>query len=190
MLFLLGEAAPPSAGSSSGGITTISSGSLPAATTQSFTGIAATYAYLALYVSGASSNTATRHPMVVFGTGAGPTYDTTTASYSTKSVGGASPGAWGPALEASAIASNASDTAPGPTDQAANITWTFSLYIYGYQGGPNARYTTYLKDSSGVDLVFVDGFFVGSVAAITAIQIKWNGSGNFDAGTFALYGIS
>lgn len=166
-----------------GGITTIASGSLPAATTQSFTSIAATYSYLMLHVAGASCATSTRHPMVVFDTDNGASYDTTAASYSVLAGGGET---WLDAAEASAIAGSVTL----PTDQANTVTWTFTLIIRNYQGGGFANYTAYVKDSSGTDKVFVNGFFVGSTAAINAIQIKWNGTGNFDAGTYALYGVS
>ncbi len=171
-MFLLGEGAPPTAG---GGITTISSGSLPAATTQSFTSIPATYAYLILSVVGASSDTATRHPMVVVSTTNGVSYDTTAASYT--------------ALSNGAAYTEASIFNTGAADQVAAATWTFEAHFYGYQGGSYCIIATSLFDSIGGSTAPAAGRYGASTSAIDALQIKWNGTGNFDAGTYALYGV-
>src|SRR5262245_61121383 len=64
-----------------GGVTTIASGSLPAAATLSITSIPETYAYLMLKLAGVSSNTATRMPLVRVSTNNGSTYDSNAAFY-------------------------------------------------------------------------------------------------------------
>lgn len=173
-----GSGANPSWG---GGIATIASGSLPAATTQSFTGIPAIYSYLVLRVTGGSSNTATRHMMVVVDTDNGASYDTTASSYQCFTFGGTGVA---DAVEASMLSSDVG----APADVTAATTASFTVNIFNYQGGPNAFYTCAYKDSAGGS-TRVTGHFVGSTSAINAIQIKWSGSGNFDAGTYALYGV-
>lgn len=154
-----------------GGKIVLSSGSFPAATSISLNNIPAFYSYLSLQVSGVSSATATRHPRVQVSTDNGVSYDTTAANY----IGAAA------FTEASLF--NA-----GFTDQAAAATWTFTCNIYGYQGGPNAMFSAIGKDSTGV-FASQQGLYIGSTSAINAVSVLWNGSGNFDAGTYALYGI-
>lgn len=160
--------------SSSGGIATIASGSFPAAATLSITNIAATYAYLIIKVTGASSNTATRHPRIQVSTNNGSSYDTTAGNYE---LNGSASG-------------DASLVGNGWSDDVAAATFSALIYIFGYQGGPNMHWTYRAVDGSGTITCASSNHYIGSTSAINAIQFLWNGSGNFDAGTYALYGVS
>lgn len=166
--------------SGAGTVTTIASGSLPAAATQSFTSIPATYSSLHLKLTGVSSNTAARHPRVQLSTNNGVSYDTTAGSY----AGGLlNPGAG--TTETWAEASLLGNVA----DEAAANIWNIDVTIWGYQGGPHAQWMALYSSSGGASKVSV-GTYMGSTNAINALQILWNGSGNFDAGTYSLQGVT
>lgn len=168
-----GSAANPAWG---GGIATIASGSFPAATTLSITSIPAFYKYLIFQINGVSSDTATRHFRLQPSVNNGGAYDTTAANYVGQS-NSVAPAAFAEASFCSGIA-----------DQAAAVTWTGTVYIFGYQGGPNAYFTSQTR-SSVPSTNDNSGLYIGSTSAINALQVLWNGTGNFDAGTYALYGV-
>jgi len=163
---------------SGGGITTIASGSLPAATTQPLTDIPATYAYLILKLTGASSNTGTRQPLVRASTDNGSSYDSTAANYA-----GTIYNSIGLALGNTTLASLGESA-----DGAASVTWDATINLFGYQSGPEMTYLSRFRTSVGIEY-HIRGTY-RSTSAVNALQILWNGSGNFDAGTYALYGVS
>jgi hypothetical protein len=78
----------------------------------------------------------------------------------------------------------------GTPSLAAVNTFTFDIYIWGYQGGPRAKFATMLTENNDSISYTQEGYFNGSTSAINALQILWNGTGNFDAGTYTLYGVS
>ena len=159
---------------SGGGVTTIASGSFPAAATLDITGIVETYSYLVLQITGASSNTATRQPLVRVSVDNGSTFDATAGNY-VKSSGS----------NAGTLASLFDGTA-----EAAAATFTSTTCIYGYQGGPSAMWLSVNDDSVAAGIPAWIGVYLGSALNIDALRVLWNGTGNFDAGTYALYGVS
>lgn len=172
-----------------GGITTIASGSLPAASSQNITNIPATYAYLILRIAGASSNTASRQPWVRVSTDNGSSFDTTFTNYiwirDTINLSGAT--------FSTAVNDSATGTATmlDTASQTAASTFSGDIYIYGYQGGPWMEWRGFLTSSASSTTYYrVGGVYIGSTSAINALRLLWNGSGNFDAGTYALYGVS
>jgi hypothetical protein len=164
---------------SSGGPVTISSGSLPAATTQSVTDIPATYSMIAATLVGASSDTATRLPLIRVSVDNGATYDSTAGNYAgQQSAGGA--------IADTTLASLAGDLLAA----AAATTWDITVILKNYQGGGGRMVYEALSRSSVGNAYFTQGIYIGSVENIDAIQFLWNGTGNFDAGTFTVQGYS
>src|SRR5262245_6895820 len=152
----------------SGGITTIASGSLPAAATQDVTNIPATYSYIFAQIVGASSNTATRALRIQVSVNDGSSFDATAGNYPSQTV-------------ASLIE---------PAVVSVTNIFHAGVCLFGYQRGPRMHYTGYdFEDSSGVWNPR-NGVYIGSTSAINALRFLWSGSGNFDAGTYAVYGIS
>jgi hypothetical protein len=158
-----------------GGITTIASGSL-SGTAVTITGIPATYAYLVLQVTNASSDTSTRQVFVRVSTDNGSSYDSTAGNYRGILTQGAS---------------TTSDTAVASLVEAAVMNAADSeditITITGYQAGPWLGYRA-CAEAAGTRYN-TEGVYAGSTSAIDAIQILWSGSGNFDGGTYALYGL-
>lgn len=164
-----------------GTVTTLASGALPAAATLSLTSIPPAFSSVHLKLVGVSSNTATRHPRVQVSTNNGVSYDTAAANYVGTQID-----AVGPTI--TAVSSEAT-LAGLLADAAAANTWDFDIVIWGYQGGPHMQWFARAKPSGGNELT-ISGTYLGSTSAINALQVLWNGSGNFDAGTYALYGIT
>ena len=163
--------------SGSGGITTIASGSPGSGTTLDITSIPATYGYLVLQITDASSDTGTRELLVQASTDNGSSFDTTAGNYTGFDVTGTTVTAYGKAsLIKSATQSAAS---------AAQATIT----IFNYHAGswPRIEARTVHEDSTSH---LNTANYVGSTSAVDALRILWDGSGNFDGGTYALYGIS
>lgn len=159
------------------GITTIASGNLTS-TAVSITSIPATYAHLVLQINGASSDTATRQVIVRVDSDNGASYDATAGNYTGYKLTGTTITNFSTAGLASLI--------DGTTVTAAS-TSTATVTIFNYQGGPNVHAeATFLAGLTRYQN-FAD--FIGTTSAINAIQIAWNGTGSFDAGTYALYGI-
>lgn len=153
-----------------GGGTSIASGSL-SGTSQVFTSIPATYAYLALQVTGMSF-TGSGTPTVRFSTNNGSSYDSTASNY----AGIRSVAAGNAALvQASALENVLINS---------SAVETFSITIKPYQGGTYTRWTAVIDDGTSVSVV--NGVYK-STSAINALQIA---GGTFDAGTYALYGYS
>lgn len=160
------------AASSTGGPTTIASGSF-SGTTVAITSIPATYAYLVLEVVGASFTGTGNHPVVQVDTDNGASYDTTVGNY----VGwiiSATPSLFG---EATLV--------PGPADGGASTTHDFTLIIKNYHAGP----TKMLAEANYQGSPGITWWSKGS-SAMNALRIIGDGGGTFDAGTYALYGVS
>ncbi len=161
----------------SGGIETIvATTSLPAAATVDITGIPATYSYLCLYISGASSDTATRAVVVRVSTDNGSNFDSTAGNYI------------GFYTQSTPTDSNigTASLVGGPAVAAAVAT-TISLNIFAYHGGV-AAYASGSINSGGTGYTNHCAY-LGSTSAINALRIGWNNTGSFDAGTYALYGV-
>ena len=167
------------ASGSSGGITTIESGSIGTGATKDITSIPATYSYLILQLNGLSSDTATRQPLVQVDTDNGASFDATAGNYEAFRITST------PSLVAATLASLIEGNA-----RAATVTFTWTIYIYGYHGGPNMWWRAKGADSAPASYWGHFGTYIGSTSAINALRVLWNGSGNFDAGTYALYGVS
>lgn len=159
-------------------ITTIESGSLPAAATLSIINIPANFTKLVLVLTGASSNTATRQVLVRVSTNNGVSYDSTAGNYVGHKVTGTTWANYTTNALASLI-----DSVTVTAAQVFNAT----IQIDGYQGGPNALIHARVTANAVEYRNFAT--YIGSVSPINALQVLWNGTGNFDAGTYALYGI-
>lgn len=144
--------------------------SLPAANSVTISNIPQTYAALVLVVNGASSDTATRHILVQ------PNADTTASNYS------------GHVGQTGTYATTSEATIGGPGDQTAAQTMSGTFVITGYQAGP------WTNGQSGGDYAAGAGFSSQvthrSTSAVTSLQIIWSDTGNFDAGTYSLYGVN
>lgn len=144
----------------------------PAANAVNLTNLPQTYGSLLLVISGASCDTETRSLQVKLSHDNG-------GSFNTASV-------YGDGFEAGTnIGFTNAGTLIISGNQAATGTFSYAVRLAGYQAGP------YLK----ADIAGITGArYSANVAymvttAIDALQIIWNGSGNFDAGTYALYGM-
>jgi hypothetical protein len=154
----------------------VASTNLPAANLVNITGIPDTYRELVLIVTGCSSDTATRTPLVLVSTDNGSTYATTGYITYTENSAGATAGVTS-ALHTSGA------------NQTAAQTITFVMRISAYQSGGGCHAVT-IGSQSGVATYNCIGTYMGSTDNIDALQIIWNGSGNFDAGTYKLLGIT
>lgn len=157
-------------------VTLVASTNLPAANLVNITGISDAYRELILIVTGCSSDTATRTPLVYVSTDNGSTFATTGYITFTENSAGAVAGVT-TALHTSGA------------NQTAAQTITFTMRISGYQGGGGLVATT-IGSQSGVATYNCIGTYTGSLDNIDALQIIWNGTGNFDAGTYKLLGIT
>ncbi len=161
-----------------GGIDTIASGSLSGATL-TLTSIAATYNHLILHLSGASCDTATRSLQIQLSTDNGSTWDTTAGNYPSY-VANSSTGA---------ITNNGAASLLMASNIAAATTCSVELKLFGYQGNAFPYCPAIITYSTGIPYFQVKTHYVGSTTAINALKVFWNGSGSFDAGTYALYGV-
>ena len=82
---------------------------------------------------------------------------------------------------------NMLDGATGMTNGSGD-TYTGAIVIHGYQTGPGyGRYGSICVES-GIVTNEKDGMVAHS-GNIDALILKWSGAGNFDAGTYTLYGV-
>jgi hypothetical protein len=158
-----------------GGATLLASGSFPAAATLDFSNIPATYASLLLKVSGVSSNTNSRHPVVQISTNNGSSFDTNNFNY------------FGHRYIATTISNNSEANLVYAGDFSAAATFDFTVQIFNYQGHGAALCISYCLDATQGHQAVIH--YTNAASAINALRIAWSGSGNFDAGTYALYGI-
>ena len=168
--------APSWATPAGGGIVTIASGSFPAASVLDIISIPATYAYLMLQITGVSCTAAAR-TLVQVSTNNGSSFDTTAVNYADVWISTATVS--NPSVATMVYANSQQQTA-----DINNVT----LRISGYQGGVYAEYRSRISETTGVNEVF--GHYAGSTSAINALRVLWDAAGNFDAGTYALYGVA
>jgi len=161
-----------------GGIVTIASGSFPSAAVLDIINIPATYAYLVMQVNGASSDTGSNFLLTQVSVNNGTSFDTTANNYLGQMLNSAS-------------VSNTSLATLGTYASTAGIAELgyATIVLEGYQGGCNLTYNGRITHSL-TDRERTLGTYVGSTNAINALRFTWSAGGNFDAGTYALYGVS
>jgi hypothetical protein len=149
--------------------TLIASGSFPAANSLTITNIPLDFDYLTLRYNGVSSNTATRYMNLQISINNGSTY--LTSGYRWVEMNLADSG--NDALWASVEAVSAATSIDGV------------VTIRAYNGG--AVNATGFSFTSGTNNWIATGFST-TTRTVNALRLIWNGSGNFDGGTYALYG--
>jgi hypothetical protein len=140
----------------------------------SITSLPAKYAYLKLVIVGASSGT-TEQTLIRASVDNGSNYDTTASNYP------------GTTLTGTTLAAKAAASMVESTTHTSAQEESFTLYIFGYQGGGEPWYRARILQN-GVEYV-CDGYYIGSTSAINALRITGSGGGTWDAGTYTLYGI-
>ena len=163
---------------SGGGIVTLASGSFPAAATLDILSIPATYSYLVVFVNGVSSTVGSNFLLTQVSVNNGSSFDTTATNYK------------GQLLNQTAI----SDTTRATLGTYASTAGVSELgyatiILQAYQGGPNLTYDGRITHSIS-DRERTLGTYIGSTSAINALRFTWSAGGNFDAGTYALYGVA
>lgn len=158
-------------------LTLIASGSLSGAAVP-LTSIPATYRFLVLVLAGASIDTANRNPQVSASVNNGVSYDTTAANYIKSFITDA--GTVGASVAFSTFILNASFSAASTNE--------LTMYLHNYIGGVYSYCNYYYMNSAASAIVVGTTYYRGSTSPIDALNIYINGSGNFDAGTYALYG--
>ena len=114
--------------------------------------------------------------LVQVSTNNGSSYDTTAASY----PGAKRTGTTWTAKTLASLIESATVTAA----QVFNATITLS----GYQAGPPTAVTARVT-ANAVEYHCTATYVGSKVAGINALRILWDASGNFDAGTYVLYGV-
>jgi hypothetical protein len=167
-----GAAANPSWG---GGITTIASGSVGTSTVFDITSIPQHYAGLYLILSGLSSDTAARAVRLFASDNNGSSFNTT--SYAgIMLVGGSTPAAY-----------TAGFIDPGNLTNAADGL-TAGVLLFGYQVNNRQIAAGFTSASGGGNRISLSR--CTSTGAMNALRLAWDASGNFDAGTYTLIGLS
>jgi hypothetical protein len=157
-------------------LTLIASGSFPSAAILEVKNITARI--LLVKMVGASCDTATRYPMLQFSIDNGVNY--VTSGYTGNSTPGSATFATHPLTNS---------ILPTATTVAASVVCNAEIMITT-AGGFNAwgRYQDvtrgYREFRCGYSL------FGTTVTPLNALKFMWNGSGNFDAGTYEVYGIA
>lgn len=151
----------------------IASGGAGIAATCPIVGITDEYRSIILVLSGFSSNTATRLPKIRVSINGGSTYIST--GYMSEYGDG------------SAVATD--NISQAPTAVAAARTWNARIEISGYQNVGACFATGYWHCDDGSEFGSTHGFLTSGSGAIDALQVLWNGSGNFDGGSWFIYGV-
>lgn len=158
------------------GPTVLASGSFGAVASLALTGLAITWLYpvLLLRIIGASSDTATRYIQVQASTNNGSTYDTTAADYIGNNISGTTVTNWADAtlVQYTAVA-------------AANVH-RMNLWINGLGRANGINCWGHVNNGTS-NFEFESAYIVDG-ALVNALKVLWNGSGNFDAGTYELVG--
>lgn len=155
----------------------VASTAFPAANNVDILNIPSTYAKLILIVSGASSNTASRALLVQVSTNNGSSWATTNYIGLVENAAGT----------LTTVTGNISTPA---NLQAAADTHSFVCNIQGYQGGGGCIAHTAGAQSYANGSYMCLSAYVGSTSAINALRLIWNGTGNFDGGTYKLLGVT
>jgi hypothetical protein len=173
-----GGAAPTWGTAAPIGATVIASGSFPSAAVLDITNIPQTYSYLFLQVIGASSTGAAAFLYVQVSVNNGSSFDSTASSYP------------GVRFDASAVNSLATASMiKDASSQGIAEVGNAALVIQGYQNGMQKKFSS-RSTHTNTDISEVIGTYVGSTSGINALRILWSVAGNFDAGTYALYGMA
>ena len=162
-------------GGTSAGLTSIATGSPTGVATVDITSIPATYRALVLHVSGISNATATRAFLVTPNAGAGLgselcDYHQIAGTTTTSIV-------------------DTVEMYTGVTQTAANTTDLILIIPY-YQSGPFKTYYGRCIAAAGGTLTSFWGYLGSATGAVEGLRLYWNGSGNFDAGSYTLYGVN
>ena len=159
------------------GITTIASGSLSGSSV-TVTGISQKYSKLVVFVSGASSSSGTIGTKVdlQLSTDNGSSYDTTASNYFGKNITGAT-------VADNTIASATLITASCESTS----TTTFSINLSSYQAGPYTSINGKVLDGTPTRYAVFGEYL--STSGVNALRLILN-NGTFDAGTYAVYGVS
>lgn len=153
------------------GWTLIASGSLPSANLLEFSSITARK--LLLKVSGASCATATRYLKLQLSVNNGSSYSLASAGYYV--AGGTV--ADNPATD-TVLPTTTTETAAGTSSVAIEITTQGGICVGSFS---STAVSTQRLTTSGLN--------PPPSSAVDAIRLIWNSTGNFDAGTYELYGI-
>jgi hypothetical protein len=156
------------------GATLIDDGSLSGSSVVLATNIPQTFAKLILRITGMSYDTAARHALLQVSTDNGSNYDTTVGNYGLFAFAGVSAQA---SLMTGLNHPNAADAENAAVE------------IGGYQAGMYPRSDGFHRIvGAGINTSWA--FYDASTAAINALRlIIGGGAGNFDAGSYALYGV-
>lgn len=172
---------------STAGLTTIASGSPTAVATVDITSIPATYRSLILFWSGISCDTTTRSFQVTVNAGAGLGSQDhgfhQIAGTTVTSVSGGSSTCW-----------------TAVTQSSAQVSYGYIIFP-AYQSGPIKTYygwSSVAATAGAMDSGTLTTFWgrLGSAGAVPAtgaiqgVRLFWNNTGNFDAGSYALYGVN
>lgn len=158
-----------------GGIDTIETASLPAAASVTISSIPNYYGQLILQITGWSQDTNTARLLVRVGHGSG---DSTAGNYVGQNISGTS---------VTNFTTNASASMTDGATQTTGQTGSATIVINGYQSGPHALFHARVLANTTETQCF--GAYIGVTTAIDTIVIATSAAGNFDAGTYALYGV-
>jgi hypothetical protein len=158
--------------------TSLCSGSFPAATTASCTSLAATHRNLVITWTGASSDTATRALEVEVSAGSGFSQTYSSWLSGLRIVGAGS--------ITTALAQR--NMFPTDTETAAQVSaGRCTIYDYADANSAAKDYSCEYDSASATNKSWITGTLLVTTA-INGVQFFWNASGNFDAGTYAVYG--
>ena len=153
--------------------TVIASGSFPAAATLDVIDIPTTYAHLGIFFNGASSDTATRELQIRASVDNGSSFSSTAADYR------------GTKIQDTTVTNKARATLIETATSAAAVTKTGSVMIFGYQDFTFPQFQSFANDGtimwSNIGQLVLTG--------VNAIRFQWDGSGNFDAGSYIVVGF-
>lgn len=154
----------------------ISSGSLGTAAVLDVPNIPQYFAHLEVSISGASSDTATREPLIQVSTDNGANFEAVAATYTGHRL----------TVGAATVAANTKASILQAATATAAQTFAGTAFIFGYNSGAPKR----VSGAMGITGVseFNNTSSIQIFAAINAIRFLWDGSGNFDAGTYAIRG--
>lgn len=173
-------------GSTSGLTTIVASTAFAAANNVDITDIPQGHSALLLEINSASGDTSTRAFIVQVSVDNGVTFDTTMGNY----VGGRAEDNAGTAVVA-AVNAPAVGTAgivqTGPMGTSGTVT--LAAIISGYPNGSVTHCSFSGRYEGSSNHILGQITYVGTTAGVNGLRLTWNGSGNFDAGSYRLIGI-
>src|SRR5262245_57207179 len=169
------SAVPTADPSWGGGLRNVASGAVPAATTFDIINIPQHYSFLLLTLSGISSTVASRAARLFSSSDNGASFNT--ADYNgLVLVGGVSPAAFSSGFIDPGVLTSAADTI------------TAGILLLGYQVNNRQLAIGFTSASGGGNRVSLTR--CTGTGAINALRLAWDASGNFDAGTYNLFGAA